>query len=176
MAGTADTFDLGRFSGQCAHTGSAIAAGEAFIAALVEGADEAGRPLLRRADFSCGAWESGARPERLMCFWRSTAPQAGERRTMLVDDETLMEMVQRDESDTDPRRCAFRWILALVLLRRKMLRLDGIMQENGAETWSFLRRGAVEGETPLRIVNPKIRDEEVSELSEQLGAILRADA
>ncbi len=176
MAGTADTFDLGRFSGQCSHTGSVIAAGDAFIAALVEGTDESGRPVLRRADFSHDAWESGARPDRLMCFWRSTAPQAGERRPMLVDDETLMEMVQRDESHTDERRRAFRWLLALVLLRRKMLRLDGIAQDNGAETWSFLRRGAVEGEAPLRIVNPKIRDEEVSELSEQLGAILRADA
>jgi len=175
MAGTADTFDLGRFSGQCAHTGNVIAAGDVFIAALVEGADETGKPMLRRADFSHGAWESGARPERLMCFWRSTAPQAGERRTMLVDDETLLEMVQRDEADADPRRRAFRWILALVLLRRKMLRLEGITQEHGAETWSFLRRGAVEGEAPLHIVNPKIRDEEVSELSEQLGAILRAD-
>jgi len=176
MAGTADTFDLGRFSGQCAHSGAVIAAGDAFIAALVEASDESGRPMLRRADFSVEAWQSGARPERLMCFWRSTAPQAGERRTMLVDDETLMEMVQRSEADADPRRHAFRWILALVLLRRKMLRLDGISHEGGAETWSFLRRGAAEGETPLRITNPKIRDEEVSELSEQLGAILRADA
>jgi len=176
MAGTADAFDLGRFSGQCALNGSAILAGDAFVAALVEGVDESGRPTLRRVDVSVEAWESGARPERVMCFWRSTAPQAGERRTLLVDDETLLEMVQRDEGEVDPRRRAFRWILALVLLRRKLLRLEGIVQEDGTESWSFVRRGAVEGEAPLRIVNPKIRDEEVSELSEQLGAILRADA
>lgn len=176
MAGTAGTFELGKFSGQCAHSGASIAPGDEFVAALVEGADDSGRPALRRLDFALAAWEQGSRPDAMLCFWKTTAPGAGERKAILVDDETLLEMVQRDDAGTDPRRHAFRWILALVLLRRKVLRLQGIEPTAGGEAWSFMPRGAVEAAAPLRIVNPKIGDEEVTELSEQLSAILRADA
>ncbi|MSQ89990.1 MAG: hypothetical protein EXS01_01155 [Phycisphaerales bacterium] len=176
MAVSAGTFELGRFTGACAHSQEPIAASDSFVAALADWTDEEGRSLLRRFDFSLGAWDGGARPDGLVCFWRSIAPKPGEKRTAFVDDETLLEMLQRMDGETDPRRCAFRWILALVLLRRKVLKLDGIVHEADVESWAFRPRGAPPESMAIRIVNPGVREEEVRELADQLGEIIRADA
>ncbi|MSR28142.1 MAG: hypothetical protein EXS03_01010 [Phycisphaerales bacterium] len=175
MAGTAGTYELGRFSGVCAATGNPITPRSAFVAALVDRINDEGTPALLRLDYALSQWESGLRPDGLVCFWRSTAPQPGERRQELVDDETLMDMVQRMSDDSDQRRRAFRWILALALLRRKVLRLDGIDHSDGSEVWAFRPRGAPEGASAFRIVNPGIRDQEMAELAEQLSDVIRPD-
>lgn len=176
MAGLAGTYELGRFSGECAQSHQPILPHQEFVAALIDAIDEEGRPILRRLDFAAQAWDAGVRPDGLVCFWRSAAPEPGEKRQMFVDDETLLEMVQRMEEEVDPRRRAFRWILALVLLRRKVLKLDGIVHEGETEYWAFRPRGSDPTSTPIRIPNPGIREEEMRELADQLGDIIRADA
>ncbi len=176
MAGIAGTYELGRFSGVCASTQQPIESGDEFIAALVDAVDESGHPVLRRIDYASVAWAEGVRPEALVCFWKSVAPEPGEKRQTFVDDETLLEMVQRTDSETDARRCAFRWILALVLLRRKVLKLDGIVHEADAEFWAFRPRGADPASEPFRIRNPGVRETETRELADQLGDIIRTDA
>lgn len=176
MAGTTGTYELGRFSGECAKSHAPILAQQEFVAALVDALDEEARPILKRLDFAAAVWDEGTRPDGLVCFWRSIAPEPGEKRQMFVDDETLLEMVQRMEEETDSRRRAFRWILALVLLRRKMLKLDGIVHEGETEYWAFRPRGSDPTSTPIRIPNPGIREEEMRELADQLGDIIRADA
>lgn len=177
MAGTAGSFDIGRFTGQCAATGEAIAGGTPFVASLAEAVDE-GRPVLRRIDWSAQAWDGGARPEGLVCFWRGTAPNPGERRRILLDDHTLLEMVERLEGETDPRRIAYRWILALVLLRRKVLKLDRVERsadDPPVERWLLRAKGAPEEAAPLGLVNPQIRDEELRELADQLGELVHGE-
>ncbi len=177
MAGTAGTYELGRFSGECASSRTPIFPRQEFIAALVDGLDDEGHPVLRRLDFASDIWQSGVRPDGLVSFWKSVAPEPGEKRQMFVDDETLLEMVQRTSEESDVRRRAFRWILALVLLRRKALKLvDGIIHEGENEFWAFRPRGADPSSEPFRIQNPRIREEELRELADQLGDIIRADA
>jgi hypothetical protein len=177
MAGTAGTFEIGRFTGQCASTGEPIAGGSPFVASLAEAVEE-GRPVLRRIDWSAAAWDSGARPEGLVCFWRGTAPNPGEKRRILLDDHTLLEMVERLEGEADPRRVAYRWILALVLLRRKVLKLDRVERssdEPPVERWLLRAKGAAEDAPPLALVNPQIRDEELRELADQLGELVHGE-
>lgn len=147
------------------------------MASLAEAVDE-GRPVLKRMDWSAAAWDGGARPDGLVCFWRGTAPAPGERRRILIDDHTLLEMVERLEGESDPRRIAYRWILALVLLRRKMLKLDRVERsadEPPVERWLLRARGAAEGAPPLSLVNPQIRDEELRELADQLGELVHGE-
>jgi hypothetical protein len=175
MAGTAGSYELGRFTGVCASNGCSIPAGERFTAALVDRVADDGSAHLARADYSREAWESGARPNGLVCFWQSVAPHPGERRQMFVDDETLLEMVQREDPGADDRRRAFRWILALVMLRRKALRLVGVERDGSAEAWKFLPRGAPPEMTPICIENPRIKDEAMRDLADQLAEVIRPD-
>lgn len=177
MAGTAGTFEIGRFTGQCAATGEPIPAGSPFVASLAETVED-GKPALRRIDWSAAAWDAGARPDGLVCFWRGTAPAPGERRRILIDDHTLLEMVERMEGDVEPRRIAYRWILALVLLRKKVLKLERVERsadDPPVERWLFRTRGMAEDAPPMALVNPQIRDEELRELADQLGELVHGE-
>ena len=57
MAATAGTYELGRFSGECAKSHDPILAHQEFVAALVDALDEEGRPILKRLDFGTQAWD-----------------------------------------------------------------------------------------------------------------------
>ncbi|MSR68736.1 MAG: hypothetical protein EXS17_00055 [Phycisphaerales bacterium] len=176
MAGTAGTYELGRFSGVCALSQQPILASQEFVAALVDALDGEGRPMLQRFDFAAEVWDQGARPDALVCFWRSLAPEPGDRKQTFVDDETLLEMVQRMGDETDARRRGFRWILALVLLRRKIIRLDGIVHDDEVEYWTFRPRGSDPSALPIRVANPGVRADEMRELADQLGEVIRTDS
>ncbi len=175
MAGASGTYELGRFTGVCAASGAVIASGESFTAALVDRVSDEGSPQLARLDYCTQAWEHGARPEGLVCFWRSIAPRPGERRQSFVDDETLLEMVRRDDPSATEHRRAFRWILALVLLRRKALKLAGVDRDGAIEVWSFLPRGSGDGAEAIRIANPGIKDDAMRDLADQLAEVIRPD-
>lgn len=147
------------------------------MASLAESVED-GRLVLRRIDWSASAWDAGSRPDGLVCFWRGTAPNPGERRRILLDDHTLLEMVERLEGEAEPRRVAYRWILALVLLRRKVLKLDRVersAEEPPMERWLLRAKGSPEEAAPLSLVNPQIRDEELRELADQLGELVHGE-
>ena len=87
---------------------------------------------------------------------------------------TLIENFDvRLAEDDKPQRVAFRYILALVLLRKRTLRLIGREEEEDGEIW-LLRFKGTDGD-PIRVKNPGIAEEEIHHLSDQLGEILQGD-
>ena len=147
----APSYEIPKTSGVCASTGRELKPGEAYFAALVElsdeqlaaeaqqaeaegknkdtGKDKAADALralgLCRIDVSPEAWEEGYRPEGLFGFWKSTVPEANEKKKMFVDDTMLMNLLERLADTTEPDKLAFRYVLALILMRKKLLRYDG---------------------------------------------------
>src|SRR5690606_24010444 len=101
-------------TGVCAATGRKLDVGERFVAALVEREDS---EELRRIDFSMEAWDEGARPRGLFGFWRGVVPAAGAKKQVLIDDEAVLDLFEQLSSATDDRRVAFRFVLALILVR-----------------------------------------------------------
>jgi hypothetical protein len=128
-----------------------------------------------RRDFSLEAWNSGKRPESLVCFWRTTAPEGDQKRRLLVDDDTLLELFDRLEGDERPQRIAYRWLMCLILLRKRMLRQVRIERGDDAEWWLVQKRGMDETIPPIRVLNPRIRDEDLQELSEHLGEVMQSE-
>lgn len=176
MSRSQGSFQLGRFTAACAATGRALVAGERIVASLCdapEGQDD-GHEFVRR-DYSADAWESGARPAGLVCFWRTTAPAPDERRRLLVDDDTLVELFDRLEGDDRPQRRAYRWLVCLILLRKRMLRQVRVEREGDDEWWLVQKRGAEEGTPPIRVPNPRIKDEDLQELAEHLGEVMQSE-
>lgn len=184
MSRLAGAYDLGRHSGVCAATGRALRPGDAIITALAEAPDaeraNAGTPFglfLHRADFAADAWDAGARPQGLLYFWRTTVPESGQARRILVDDETLLDLLIRLESDVRPSRVAFRFVLGLLLVRRKLLRVVGQRHESTAdgerEIWLVLPKGSDPAAPSIALVNPRLREEDVCAIAEELGEIMQ---
>jgi hypothetical protein len=175
-------YHVARQTGVCAATGEPIAPGSACIATLCEreGSDE-----LVRLDFGLAAWEAGARPEGLFSFWRTTSQPPQAKRRVFVDDEVLLDLFHRLEGDDRPQRAAFRFVLGLVLLRKRLLRFEGRSTSWGAagagsasagsaapERWLLRPRGADPSDPPIELVNPRLGDDDVRDITAQLGEIL----
>jgi hypothetical protein len=170
-----DGFALGRFTAACAASGAPIAPGDPVVATLCEAPEgEEGHEFVRR-DFAASAWDAGARPDGLLCFWRTIAPAADQKRRLLVDDDTLVELFDRLEGDERRQRMAYRWLMCLILLRKKLLRHVRVERADGAERWLVQKRGMDDSIPPIAVTNPQIRDEDLQELAEHLGDVMQSE-
>jgi hypothetical protein len=170
MSRFGNTQGVSRPTGVCASSGDSLRKNEPAMAALCEREDDEG---FDRLDFSIEAWEQGNRPKRLFSHWRYTVSDSGKKEKIGIDDAVLTDLFERLADDERPQRVAFRYILALVLLRKRKLKLVGRENAEEGEIWLLQFRGA-EGE-PTRVQNPGIAEEEIQDLSEQLGEILQGD-
>jgi hypothetical protein len=170
MSRISTTWDIGRFSGRCAATGAELAPGSTCVVALVEPADDPSAPLVRM-DFSEEGWRA-APHAGVVAFWRSVVAPPEAKRRGFVDDQTLLDLFERLGGDERPHRVRFRFVLMLLLVRKKLLRVTGTASEGGVERWSVLPKGAAEGEEPQQVVNPKLAEDELKEITDQLGEVL----
>ena len=160
-----DEWEINKPLGQCYGTGRAIKPGEEYFGALVETADG-----LQRRDFSAEYWES-EKPETF-CHWRTKLPDPDQKKQTFVDDEMLMAFFERLAGETEQEKLNFRFVLALVLMRKRRLKYDATRTEDEQEIW----RLRVVGENEFaEVVNPNLDDEQIEQLSGQIGQILQAD-
>lgn len=167
-------YQVSRPTGVCAATGEPLEPGTPCVATLCEREEDEG---FDRFDYSVGAWESGARPERLFSHWKTTVSRPEEKRKLLVDDEVLLDLFERLAADERPQRIAFRFVLALILMRKRLLKFVGREEGEGErpERWLFRRKGDEPESEPVEVINPHLSDDDVRELTAQLGEILEGD-
>jgi hypothetical protein len=157
----------------CAATGRAFTVGEACIAVLVERDDA---PGLERVDYAIPAWEGGARPTppaRVFASWRGTY-QPGESGKLkpLLSDEELLDLFQELGEATEPKRLAFRYVLALMLVRRKVLMAVG----SGRGIIRVRPKGAPPEMEPTEVRDPGLDDGLVADAIEQLSKVVPGEA
>ncbi len=159
-------------TGQCAETGIELPPGQACMATLCDDPESGG---FRRLDYSLDAWAQGHRPEGLFGYWRMTIPTSQSDHRPFVDDEVLMEIFEQLGDDPTEQRVAFRFVLALILIRKRLLRFDGRAESDsdGQEIWLLKKRG--QDMSGFEVVNPQLTDDDVQALTDQLGQVLRGD-
>ena len=165
-------YQVAHATGRCEATGEPLTPGSACIATLCERETDDG---LDRKDFSLAAWESGARPERLFSYWKTIVPEPDAKPRLLVDDTVLMELFERLAGDERPQRVAFRFVLCLILMRKKLLKFAGRSGGAQAEQWLVTARGAAPEQPPMAVVNPNLSDDDVRGLIDQLSEILQSE-
>lgn len=165
-------YRVARPTGICAATGQPLEPGSACVATLCERPEDEG---FDRFDFCLEAWETGARPDGLFSYWRTTVPRLDAKQKILVDDDVLLDLFDRLANDVRPQRAAFRFILALILMRKRRLRYVGRSGDGDDERWRMLPRGADPNSPPIEVPNPQLSEEDIRELSDQLTEILRGE-
>lgn len=211
----APTYEIERPTNRCAMTGRELEPGEAYMATLVEvvpeeeAADDAGGDTgaaapqstaamfgLRRLDVSLEAWKEGKHPDNLFGYWKTTVPHPNQKPQLFVDNDVLLNLLRRLADATQPRRLAFRFVLALILMRKKMLRYDRTEQREAAVTTEDGQTQQVQQEwwimTPkldpskgplgkwhddetIEVLNPQLGEAEITQVTEQLNEILNAE-
>ena len=174
MSRFASDYQIARPTGLCAASGVTLEPESPCIATLCERAEDEG---FDRFDFSEQAWEAGERPQRLFSYWRTTVPHPEEKKNPLVDDEVLLDLFTRLENDNRPQRVAFRFVLGLILMRKRLLKFEGRLSEGSEkqEFWLMRAKGSDPDAEPMHVVNPHLTDDDVKELTDQLGEILQSE-
>lgn len=165
-------YGIGKPTGICASTGAVLDPGDACIATLSDSPDDDG---LIRQDFSIKAWDGGARPEHLFSYWKTKAPSPETAKHVVVDDQLLQDLFERLADDDRGRRIALRFIVTLILLRRRQLRYVGREGEGDSECWLMRPRGSDPDDPPIAVRNPHLTDDNIRELTDQLSEVLRGD-
>ena len=160
---TGNAYEFARPLGQCNVSHRAIAPGEKFMAALRETAGG-----FERIDVSTECWQTFDRAN-LLAFWQAVMPRAEHRKKLFVDDSVLCDLFERLSEVTEPAKINFRFVLALILMRKRFVICDSTRQENGREIWTVRLKGR---DAALELVNPKLDEQQMQEVSQQLGQIL----
>ena len=158
-------WEIDRPLGQCSGSGRTIDYGEEYFAALLE----TGGGFERR-DFSKEYWES--EKPKVYCYWRTRLPRPDEKRPIFVDDEMLMAFFERLEHETEQEKINFRFVLALILMRKRRLKYDSTKAEGEQEIWRLRLTGEKQH---VEVINPHLNEEQIEQLSSQLGQILQAE-
>ncbi len=151
--------------GQCSGTEKEIEPGQEFYAALVETTEG-----LQRRDFCAEYWEEN-QPE-VFCYWKSKLPDPDEKKQIFVNDEMLMAFFERLEKESEQDKINFRFVIMLVLMRKRKLKYDSTKTEDGKELW---RLRVVGSDQYVEVVNPHLNEEQIEQLSSQIGEILQVE-
>jgi hypothetical protein len=156
-----------RAVGTCGHCQRPIAPGEKFTAALRETLQ--GLERLDRCE-DCRKQE-GFDPTGLLCFWQTVMPAAAEqKKNLLVDDEVLCTLFERLGEAAEPMKVQFRFVLGLILIRKRLVVYESTRHDpDGRDVWLVHMKGS---QTTLELADPKLTEQQVAEVSGQLGQIL----
>ena len=147
---------------QCALTGRELKVGERFYTALLEEGDR-----FRRRDYSGEAWQGP--PPGAFSFWTGVVPPPEDSRKPRFDDDLLEECFHRLEGQLDPSRVNFRYVVALLLIRRRRFKFEQTISEGGAERMCV--RCARLG-TKYQVTNPRLTEEEMSQVQDEVFQVL----
>jgi len=163
----AGSYDVPRPAGVCAVSGRAIAPGEKFVAAVRE------TPTgLERIDVSPQAWGEFDKAS-LLGFWQTVMPRPEQKpKKPFVDDEVLCTLFERLADASEPAKINFRFVLGLILMRKRLVVYETTRSEEGRDVWVVRVKGR---EDRLDLVDPKLNEAQVTEVSQQLGEILNEE-
>jgi len=146
-------------------TGRGLAEGEEYYAVLFEEGES-----FRRADYSVDGWDGP--PEGSYCHFRTRVPIKEKKKQLLVDNAVLVNFFSRLADEQDPARIRFRFVLALILMRKRLLRYDTSEVRDGQEYW---RMTIPSDQSTHEVVNPRLTDDQIEDVSRQISAILHGD-
>jgi hypothetical protein len=119
----------------CGRSGRGFAVGEEFFSALIRGGEG-----LERLDVAAEAWDGP--PPNTVAWWRARHGAAADTGPALAPVEILLDALEA--LDDNPADDAVRYLLALQLVRRRVLRIEGADADpeatDGAVVFSCRRR------------------------------------
>jgi hypothetical protein len=160
-------YDVGRPGGVCAKCGTALAPNTKLTAVLRESA--AG---FERVDICQACWPDYDRTDSV-AFWQTVVPNPEAKKKIFVDDEVLCDLFLRLQDAAEPAKLNFRFVLGLILMRKRLVIYQSSRTENGHDVWIVKLKGRDE---PVEMFDPKLTEQQVGDVSRQLSEILSEGA
>jgi hypothetical protein len=162
----AGQYDVGRPGGKCSVCQQDIMPGTKIMAGLRE------TPLgFERIDTMLECWSQVDRAS-LLAFWQTAVPIHEAKKKVFVDDAVLCELFERLKDTVEEPKLNFRFVLGLILMRKRMLVYESSRVEDDKDIWTVRFRGK---DDRLDLLNPRLNEQQVADVSQQLGEILNEE-
>ena len=169
-------YKVGRCSRQCYSEKRPLKEGEWYYSVVLLADDEC-----ERRDYSADAWEGP--PEGTLGHWKCRMPIAGEKKLVLAPRAVLIDLLRQMESM--PEQAKTRYLLALILLRRRFVRTVGQPSSLSTDASNappadsdvkYMHLEVVEDGSTLEVAECEIARNEAESLSESLSELLYCEA
>lgn len=158
-------YEVQRCTRHCATSGRELQPGETFYSTLTaEGAK------VVRHDYAAEAWRGP--PEGVLGWWQAHMPQRDAKKLHWAPNDVMLELLEGLESQSD--KLELRYVLALLLIRRRVVRLEETERDEMSREISVLycpRR-----ETTYRVMTAMPSEERTAQIQEELARLLFGDA
>ena len=105
--------------------------------------------------------------------WKTRRAEPVKRLSQTFDRQAVYQLFEQLSDAQDARRAQFRFVLALLLWRKKTLRLERTGQDRDGEFWEFVH---VAAGTLHQVRRPELDEEQLEQLSAQLEQLLTGEA
>lgn len=175
MAGP-QSYSVSSPRGVCAVTGEPIDPGDRCVSLLVESATDDG---LDRLDIAHAAWDAGRRPEHpgaTIAVWHTVMPGTDKPRKQLIGDGEVLDLFEQLGEADDVRQLAFRYLLALILIRKRQLVWEGTTPAvAGRRGIVRVRRRGEKDAAPIEVIDPGLDDDAIEAATEQIAMVMNLD-
>ena len=161
-------YDIAKASGVCSACERELVVEEEFVVALFDTAEG-----FRREDFCKPCWEG--RPDeaaKAFSVWQSRIPKPDEPKKPVINNNILVEFFEKLDGHDEPAKINFRFVLALMLMRKKLLIYDGSDSEGEREVWTMHFRSE---QAPVKVIRPELDEQQIAEVGSQLGALFEVE-
>ena len=160
-----EQWEIQRGAGVCAGNSRQLEPGEEYFAALIDKKDS-----FERVDYCCEYWDEH-QPE-VFSFWKTQVPLPSQKKKLFVDDSVLINLFERLAEEKDQLKINFRFVLALILMRKRLLKYEDTDRRENLEIWQmrFVREKDIH-----QVINPHLDDEQIQQVSQELSSILQAE-
>ena len=155
-------YQIGGPTRSCAASGRELEPGERIHSALC---DEEGKYV--RRDFAHDQWQGP--PEHSVAHWVAQVPDGKKPAKPTINDALLSELFDQLAESEEPDRIRFRYVLALLLMRRKKLRFVDLDREGDSE---FMLLAKPKGKGTYRVLDPRLGEDELLGVQDEIFRVL----
>ena len=163
MTAQDDPWKFARRAGACAACGSSLPAGTEAVSAIYSG-DEG----FARRDFCGACFQDAAKRGSPFSWWSAVVPEP-EKKKAVFDLGVAKEFFQRLLRDDDPSRASLRYLLALMLMRKRVVVLVGQERSERGEVMTI--RIPPDDEPVHEIACVELDEAETERVREELGRL-----
>lgn len=157
-------YEVQRCTRHCATTGRELQPGEAFFSTLVaEGAS------LVRHDYGCESWTGP--PDGVVGWWKSRMPEATTKKAQLAPNDVILQLF--DQLAEQPDKADMRYVLALLLVRRRVARAEDSETDDEGREWMVMYCPRREATLKTLVAMPS--EARAAEIQDELARLLYAD-
>ena len=157
-------WDINTHTASCCSCESLFDEGAQFISNIVDNNGD-----FERRDYCMSCWEKLDKRESFY-YWKSLF-NPGKKKKIFIDDDTLMDFFSRLMEEDNESKQNFRYVLSLILMRKKVLKFEDVCKEGDREY--MIMRDKEERE--YRVRDPHLNKETLAEVKQQMSSILHKD-